>query len=74
MTSAYMHLYCTSYIQYRTPPFRIGNEINIKGDKQAPIIELELLSILLENLYTDFRRSLANVGIHFDTNIILLAL
>ena len=41
--------------------FRIGDEINIKGDKQAPIIELELLSILFENLYTDFRRSSANI-------------
>ena len=51
--------------------FRIGDEINIKGDKQAPIIELELLSILFENLYTDFRRSSANVGILLDTNILL---
>ena len=66
-----MHLYCTSYIQYRTPPFRIGNEINIKGDKQAQITEFELLSILFGNLYTDFRRSSANVGILFDTNILL---
>ena len=51
--------------------FRIGDEINIKGDKQDPIIELELLSILFENLYTDFRRSSANVGILLDTNILL---
>ena len=52
---------------------RIGDEINIKGDKQAPIIELELLSILFENLhvYTDFRRSSANVGTLLDTNILL---
>ena len=51
--------------------FRIGDEINIKGDKQAPILELELLSILFENLYTDFRRNSANVGILLDTNILL---
>ena len=51
--------------------FRIGDEINIKGDKQAPIIELELLSIFFENLYTDFRSSSANVGIQLDTNILL---
>ena len=46
--------------------FRIGDEINIKEDKQASIIELELLSILFENLYTDFHRSSANVGILLD--------
>ena len=51
--------------------FRIGDEINIKGDKQEPIIELERLSILFENLYTDFRRSSANVGIPLDANILL---
>ena len=51
--------------------FRIGDEINIKGEKQASIVELELLSILFENLYTDFRRSSVNVGIPHDTNIFL---
>ena len=53
--------------------FPIGDKINIEGDKQAPIIELELLSILFMNLhvYTDFGRSSANVGIPFDTNILL---
>ena len=51
--------------------FRIGDDINIKGDKQARIIELELLSILFENLYTEFRRGSANVGILIDTNILL---
>ena len=51
--------------------FRIGHEINIKSDKQASIIELELLSILFVNLYTYFRRSSANVGIPLDTNILL---
>ena len=30
--------------------FRIGDEINTKGDKQAPIIEFELLSVLSVNL------------------------
>ena len=39
MTSTYMNLYWASYIQYKTPPFQIGDEINIKGDKQVPIIE-----------------------------------
>ena len=53
--------------------FPVGDEINIEGDKQAPIIELELLSILFMNLhvYTDFRRSSANVRIPRDTNILL---
>ena len=50
--------------------FRIVDEINIKGDKQAPQIEFEPLSIIFVNLYTDFRRISANVEIPLDTIIL----
>ena len=52
--------------------FRMGDKIIIKEDKQAPIIEFKLLSILFVNLYPKFLRSSANVGIPFDTNILII--
>ena len=45
-----MHLYCTTVtVTYNIElyHFRISDQVNIKGDKQAPIIEFELLSIFL---------------------------
>ena len=71
MTSTYMHLYWTSYIRYKLHHLRIDDESNINGDEQASILEFELLSIRFVNLYTDFRRSSANVGIPLDINILL---